>query len=88
MDKILTPAMLTTMIKAMDLKTLSRLFSFYFVPLMPYILMEDNSSPYIEIVYYLLECNCYIATFVSKDMALELLESSNGSSALKIVSLL
>lgn len=83
LDKILTPAMLTTMIKAVDMKTLSHLFSFYFVPLMPYILMENNSNPYIQILKYLLECNCYIVAFVSRKVPLEFLESQNGTNPLK-----
>lgn len=82
-NKFLTPSMATTRIKAVDMKSLSHLFSFYFVPLMPYLLMENNSNTYIEIVKYLLEFNCYVIAFASRTVPLQVLRTSNGLNPLK-----
>lgn len=79
--KDFTPAMMKTNYKAVDIKALSHLLSFYFIPLKPYI--ENNENCYIELLKLLLEYSSYLIAFASLGVPSEILHNSTGSNPLK-----
>lgn len=77
MCKYLRQEMVDNRIKAIDLKALSHMFNFYFIPL-ERLFSKEDLDPFIRMVLWLLELNCYVVTFSSINVPISFLKNEHG----------